>query len=499
MNNWQRVSPIALLYFIANNITLLVNNMIYMVPLIFTSYKTISEEPLWLVLGISGILGLIALSAFLQYYFFKFRLSEQTIEIKSGVFKKVHLNLPFARIQNVKIISPFYFRPFDYTTLELDTAGSAKSEANLVALKVGFANQLKQEILNVARTTEQTQSTDNIVNDNDEIVLNRRSLKDLVIHGITNNRVWIFLVLFAPFFDTAANNVDGVLIGLGINFSETFSPETHAWWQLGLYAAALLAISYCLVMLLSVLGSIVAFYGFTLSKQGTNYIRRSGLLTRHEVVMKLPRLQLIVSQQDWLDVVINRLNLRFEQAKQGQKKQPGQEVRNKIMVPSINQQEFQGLLNDVWPNNQFLSLSFSSISKRFLVKYLSLFLTVPTALLAVMAYKQQWGTFAMLCGAMVIVSGLIVMRWVRWGYAIDDNFIYIRKGVLGVNYYLFPLHKIQQTTFHQSVLMARRQLASVSLVLASGSQRIPFLPQHIARQIIDKSLYVIESTKRNWM
>jgi len=499
MNSWQRVSPIALLYFFANNITLLVNNMIYMVPLIFTSYKTISEDPVWLVLGISGILSLIALSAFLQYYFFKFRLSDQTIEIKSGVFKKVHLNLPFARIQNVKIISPFYFRPFDYTTIELDTAGSAKSEAKIVALKVEFSNQLKQEILNHATVADSSQQSDPSVNPSDEIVLNRRSLKDLVIHGITNNRVWIFLVLLAPFFETAAKNIENILNSVGINFSELFSPETHAWWQLGLYAAALLAISYCIVMLLSVLGSIIAFYGFTLSKQGTNYIRRSGLLTRHEVVMKLPRLQLVISQQDWLDVLINRINLRFEQAKQGQQKQPGQDIRNKIMVPSVSQAEFQELLDDVWPNNRLLGLSFSSINKRFLTKYLSLFLPIPTALLGLMVYKDQWGTFAMLGVAMIVISGLIVMRWIRWGYAVDENFIYIRKGVLGVNYYVFPIHKIQQTKFHQSVLMARRKLASVSLVLASGTHKIPFLPQKTARELIDRSLYVIESTKRNWM
>lgn len=499
MNSWQRVSPIAILYFIASNITLLINNLIYMVPLVVTSYNTVLDNPMWFALGASAFIALLGLSAFLQYYFFKFRLSAQTIEIKSGVFKKTHLNLPFERIQNVKIIAPFYFRPFSYTTLELDTAGSAKSEAKIVALADILAQQLKSEILSQTAPQHAEASSETRTIEHGETILNRRSLKDLIIHGITNNRVWIFFALLAPFIEPAANKADTILISIGVNFSEIFSPSTHAWWQLGLYALALLFVSYCIVVLFSIFGSIIAFYGYTLSEQGKNYIRRSGLLTRHEVVMKLPRLQLVVSQQDWLDILINRINMRFEQANNQQQHQPGQEVKNKIMVPSVNQQQFDQLICDVWPNNQLREIEFLAISKRFIIRNILLLIPLPATAIGALLYHQQWQISLIVAGLTLLISLLIVMRWYRWGYAIDNNFIYVRKGVLGVNYYVFPIHKVQQTKYHQSVLMARKKLATVSLVLASGVIRIPFLPQHTAQQILDKALYVVESTKRNWM
>lgn len=498
MNNWQRVSPVAVLYFIANNLSIIINNIIYMIPLIVTSYNTLLENPLWLALAVSGLIGLITISAFLQYYFFRFRLSEQTIEIKSGVFKKLQLNLPFERIQNVKLITPFYFRPFNYTTLELDTAGSAKSEAKIVALDDMLAHSLKQEILAQAieRTNEQDESEKG---SEEEITLNRRSLRDLVIHGMTNNRVWIFIALLAPFIEPASNYIDEVLISYGINISDMLSPTSHAWWELGLYVAALLLISYFIVIIFSIFGSIIAFYGYTLTKHGNNYIRRSGLLTRHEVVMKLPRLQLVISQQDWLDRIIDRINLRFEQVNNQMANQAGQEIRNKIMVPSINRHQFIALLNDAWPDNQFDNTKFSPISKRFIIKNIMLLLPLIIGLLAFLLKHNQWQISLILLAFTGLAAALITLRWYRWGFATDNRYIYIRKGLFGINYYVFPIHKVQQTKLHQSVLMARNQLASISLVLASGVQKIPFIHYTTATGIIDTSLYVVEQSKQNWM
>lgn len=499
MNNWQRVSPIALFYFVANDISVLVNNLIYTIPLVITSYNVVLDNPVWLILCIGGFIGLLGFSAFLQYYFFKFRLTEHTIEIKSGVFKKLHLNLPFTRIQNVKLIAPFYFRPFRYTTVELDTAGSAKSEAKIVALNDMLAQKLKSKILSQVSPRQRATPNDAAPRNIDEIVLNQRSLKDLIIHGITNNRIWIFFALLAPFMDAAAKKTNELLTSFGFNFSEVFSPATHAWWQLGLYALGVLMVSYLIVVLFSVFGSIIAFYGYTLSKQGKNYIRRSGLFTHHEVVMKLQRLQLVISQQDWLDILVKRINLRFEQTKSQQRSKPGHEVRNKIMVPSVTQQQFNSLILDVWPINALATIEFLPISKRFILRHILLLTPIATALIGASLYHQQWQLALIVVVSMTLLSLLIVIRWYRWGYAIDNNFMYVRKGLFGVNYYVFPIHKVQQTKYHQSLFMAHRKLASISLVLASGVQKVPFMPQQTAQQIIDKTLFIVESTKRSWM
>ena len=198
---WQRISPIAIIYFLAKFLVGFLSNIVVFLPALYLSYDNIIAHPhLWLPIGLS-IISLIGLSTFLSFYFFQYRLYQDHIEIRSGVISKTYVNLPFAKIQNVKLEEPIYYRPFGFTCLQLDTAGSAKQEAKVVALKVQFAEQLKKEILaqhKIASSaaldeTSDTTSVSTKDNQNSEVILNTRSISDLIIHGITNNRIWIFL------------------------------------------------------------------------------------------------------------------------------------------------------------------------------------------------------------------------------------------------------------------------------------------------------------------
>ncbi|MDP2561485.1 PH domain-containing protein [Psychrobium sp. 1_MG-2023] len=503
MNKWQRVSSIAWLHFFVKNLMLIVNNAIYLIPIIFTSYDKILAYPLWVAAGVAGILSLLLLVAFLQYYFFKYRLNDQNIEIHAGVIFKTHLDLPFTRIQNVKLISPVYFRPFGYTTLELDTAGSAKNEANIVAVARELAEQLKATILSYQQSHQAETEAELMQSETESLeqeqLLNQRSLKDLVIHGITNNRVWIFLAILAPMAETIIDNVIDVGLSLGIDLEELFFGPGHPWWELTLYVVSTIILAYIIVMLLSVIGSIIAFYGYKLTRKDENYIQRSGLLSHHEVVMKLSRLQLIIRQQDWLDVLIKRINLKFEQLNMiSHGKQGG--LRSKLMVPSVTLEECSELINEVWPLSKLETIDYKPINKRFMFKYIGVII-VPFHLLVIgfFAFNEQYALIPLVLVSGALMSSLVWARWRRWGFNRDENYLYIRKGLLGVDYYCFPINKIQQVKFKQSVLLRRHQLCCVTFVTAASSLTIPFIDQELGWDYLSRSLYQVESSKQNWM
>jgi len=62
-----------------------------------------------------------------------------------------------------------------------------------------------------------------------------------------------------------------------------------------------------------------------------------------------------------------------------------------------------------------------------------------------------------------------------------------------------PLAKIQRINFVQTHLMRRRQVAHLRLVLASRTVTIPYLPAHMARQVADYALYLVEARPKSWM
>jgi len=506
INSWQRVSPIALLYFLVKFIKGLVSNFVYLLPALYVSYNHIVKNPtLWLPI-VLAVLCLIFILVFLKYYFFKFRIYNNNLEIRSGVFAKKHINLPFERIQNIKLEQPIFYRPFNVVCLLLDTAGSHKQEANIVALNLHDAEQLKKVILTNHQKSTLNNATKNSTTPCNkpelaqERILNTRALFDLILHGLSNNRVWIFLGGLAPFFDEIAEYVTQWLLSLGINIEQILMFNDKPWWQIGFYAFTLTLIILVPISLLSILGAVLSFYNFTLSKIGDRYIRRSGLLTKQEVTMKLSRLQMVIRQQDWLDRLFKRMNVRFEQNQSLENKLNTSAYANKIIVPSVTEKQCQALIDDAYPDNQLQQITFKAISKRYLLRNIGYILLPLYLLLAGFLYiNDKTLLLALISPLFAFFTLVIYLRWRRWGYAYDNNYFYLRSGAIGIAIKIFPLYKVQQSQYKQSIFLRKHQLCHVRLVLASGSVVIPYIMQQDGYCLIDNILYIVEETPRSWM
>jgi putative membrane protein len=502
-SQWQRVSPIAILYFAMALLRFFMSQFVYLIPPFILLFNRIKDNPGLAIGLISGLLLLIISSAILKFYYFQYRLSAGTVEIRSGVISKKYLNLPFNRIQNIKLEQPIFYRPADYVCLQLDTAGSVQQEARLVALSRPFAEALKQHILEfrehatqssapIDASTELTSATSETA----EQLLNQRRLSDLIIHGISNNRIWLFLGLAAPFYNQLADRIFDLLLKAGIDLPAMFDPTEQSWLVIGLYALSLTMLIMLLLTLFSIMGSVLSFYGYTLHKKQDNYIRRSGLLTRHEVSMRLSRLQWVALKRDWLDMLLGRVNLNFEQIN-GQQQFA---TEQKIMVPSVTPSEAANLLTDVYPDNQLSSRVFYNISRRFIWRNVGLFWLPAAVIGPVMLWLQNQPQLAVLSIIpLALWALLIVMRWYRYGYAQDSTYYYLRRGYFGVDYYCFAKHKLQQVQFKQSWLMRRSGLCSIKLIMASGALEIPFMLEADGRALLEQGLWQLHCSKKAWM
>lgn len=540
---WQRLSIIAILYFSARNIKNSAQGLIYIIPALAIGSNVLSKlNSPEAYIAIGTLVSLAVGSGLISFFMYTFRVHNQHVEIQTGVFQRRYTNLPFWRIQNVKIEHPFYYRPFGYALVVLDTAGSGKEEANIVAVPVSYANALRKQVLAEKKKEEYSSaqsssnlnespnessvqgsvqgSSDHLSSDNgaarfgvlagdmqendsvesDEEVLNTRSIGDIVIHGITNNRVWIILGAAAPFYDDAIGLVSDWLADKGLQLNQIVGEQTVAWWQFGLYAFVILMMIMAAMALLSVGGALFTFYGYTLSRSDDRYIRRSGLLNKQEVSMRASRIQMITAKQDWLDKILKRVNLYFEQNSTA-----GQQVQelmspNKLIVPSVTEQEAVELSQEVMPDCQLHRDDYLGVSKRFILHWLIVAWSVPIlALFVVGIVSSQLDIFLGSIGLLVAGGLLLTLRWWRWGIAADGKYVYVRRGRIGVDYLCFEPYKIQQVIVKQSVFMRRHKLASIKFVLASGSVTVPFLPEHYVKALADSVLYEVESTRKSWM
>lgn len=523
-DEWQRLSLISILYFTIRNFTNSAQVLIYTIPALAISFNIwdnlLSPE----VLIGAGILFLsTSVSGVISFLMYKFRVHNQHIEIHHGVFQRRYTNLPLWRIQNVKIERPFYYRPFGYALVVLDTAGSGKEEAKIVAVPEDYAEALKKQVLyekalhdegdldclpNEDLSDEQSSSfptprtrTKAIDSSHsNEEVLNRRSVKDIIIHGITNNRVWIILGAAAPFYDDVFGLVSEWLADKGLQLNQLVGEQTVAWWQFGLYAFVILMMLMALVALLSVGGALFTFYGYTLSRTGDRYIRRSGLLNKLEVSMRASRIQMITAKQDWLDKILKRVNLYFEQNSTAGQQMQELMSPNKLIVPSVTEDEAFALSQEVMPGCDLRGQDYQTISKRFITFWLLAGWTLP--FITFFTIGAVSSHLDIMLGSLVVfsaVSLLLTLRWWRWGIAYDSKYVYIRRGRIGIDYQCFEPYKAQQVIVKQSVFMKRRKQATVKFVLASGAVTVPFLPEDYVNKLADSVLFEVESTRRSWM
>ncbi|MEC8298647.1 MAG: PH domain-containing protein [Pseudomonadota bacterium] len=523
-DEWQRLSLISILYFTIRNFTNSAQVLIYTIPALAISFNIwdnlLSPE----VLIGAGILFLsTSVSGVISFLMYKFRVHNQHVEIHHGVFQRRYTNLPLWRIQNVKIERPFYYRPFGYALVVLDTAGSGKEEAKIVAVPEDYAEALKKQVLyekalhdegdldclpNEDLSDEQSSSfptprtrTKAIDSSHsNEEVLNRRSVKDIIIHGITNNRVWIILGAAAPFYDDVFGLVSEWLADKGLQLNQLVGEQTVAWWQFGLYAFVILMMLMALVALLSVGVALFTFYGYTLSRTGDRYIRRSGLLNKLEVSMRASRIQMITAKQDWLDKILKRVNLYFEQNSTAGQQMQELMSPNKLIVPSVTEDEAFALSQEVMPGCDLRGQDYQTISKRFITFWLLAGWTLP--FITFFTIGAVSSHLDIMLGSLVVfsaVSLLLTLRWWRWGIAYDSKYVYIRRGRIGIDYQCFEPYKAQQVIVKQSVFMKRRKQATVKFVLASGAVTVPFLPEDYVNKLADSVLFEVESTRRSWM
>ena len=521
--DWQRLAVISILYFTIRNFTNMAQGLIYAVPALAISFNIWDNLFSPQVLIGAGVLFLSTSgSGVISYLMYKFRVHNQHVEIHHGVFQRRYTNLPLWRIQNVKIERPFYYRPFGYALVVLDTAGSGKEEAKIVAVPESYAEALKKQVLyeKVQHIGDDvTGKSDEEMGDKDsstqhsakidtaaasahtnEDVLNRRSVKDIIIHGITNNRVWIILGAAAPFYDDVFGVVSEWLASKGLQLNQIVGEQTVAWWQFGLYAFVVLMMIMALVALLSVGGALFTFYGYTLSRTGDRYIRRSGLLNKLEVSMRASRIQMITAKQDWLDKVLKRVNLYFEQNSTAGQQMQELMSPNKLIVPSVTEDEAFALSQEVMPGCDLRGQHYQTISRRFIRFWLLAAWTTP--LLGIFVVGAVTSHLDIMIGAVstfIIVALLLTLRWWRWGIAYDNKYVYIRRGRVGVDYQCFEPYKAQQVIVKQSIFMKKRKLATIKFVLASGAVTVPFLPEKYVNKLADSVLFEVEATRKSWM
>lgn len=486
----------------------LISNAYALIPVVYGLYQT--DSAAITIAAFAGALILVAVSATLRYLYFSYLIQNASVQVREGVFSKKQLNLPFHRIQNVNLEHPFYFRPLGLVTVKIDGAGSASEEVLLAALNLEQGEQIREQIHRHNRLSNVADNTDQRVlaksSKSGEAASTHtwklnltRSLPDLVLHGLTNNRAWIILGALGAVYGQAADDINLSIASLGLDLGSLVSDQTTIALVVLGFSALMMAIM--IVAGLSVLGSIFSYYKFELHTSDDAFMVRRGLLTHHEINMKKSRIQAVRVKRDWLDMILGRMNVVFEQISYSGGQPVGMGGDKQILVPSVETHHTDLLTNEALSAQRLAQLEFTPISHRYFIKLATIttvcYFVIGLGFSLAMPLGFFWPSAFLPVLAMHVF--LEYMSCKRWGLAVDDGLVVVRKGILGVDHILIPAFKVQEVGRTQTPLMKRKDLSSISIAVASSRVSVPFLPDQVVRSVINYCLYEAESTDRSWM
>lgn len=501
MNNpdgWRRTSPWAALFFLGRFLRGIIQNAAQsLAPLaaFLVAFQGSLSDKLALA-GIAAVVLAITVSI-LRYLFFRYQITDNSVLIRDGIFTKKQLDIKFDRIQGVNIQQNFVYRWFDVVNVEFDTAGSSSNEGNLPAVEAAFADALQARIdghKGEDRPSEDKPTTP----ETDGDVLLQLRWPDMIKIGLADGRVLIVFALIGPFMEQMGDGLDRFVSA----YVESAVEQLSGYGFAGGFVIVLgIMLSIALLLaLVSIAGAFLRYHNFQLSMDGSKLRSVAGLTTKHRVSMDTKKVQRISMSQGPIFLAFKRFRIAVQQASSSGRKKEA----NSFKVPLLTRDLGEHFVRRVFaPEAQSISMNpfdqrFTNVSPRY-IRSRTLVIGVLPLLPAAVPFTQAMGPSALILLLWPLLVFLGAWRyWQRLAFLNDDDAMLRRTGMLGYRLDAFLFRKVQRVTITQSLLQRRKGLAGVTIFLASGSVKVPYIPLGKAQQLRDYILYKVETSELAW-
>lgn len=493
---WQRTSPLAILFFIGGVLKAVVKNATQIIAPMAAFFVAFGGDTQTKIAIVAGGFTLITLTvSVLRYLFFRFRIAEDAVLIREGIVNRKQLDIKFKRIQGINTEQSFVYRFFDLVTVSFDTAGSAGSEGSLPAVSTRFSNALRETIGSVGREADDPEAAPLTAPAADPLL--RLDWRDMIRIGLADRRAFLLLAVIAPFFEQLSDEMGQAIA----NAIEDVAADIAA--QGTTIAATIFVGGLLLIVVVLLLGSIVAaflrYHNFALYFEGGRLRSVGGLLTRHEAAMEPGKIQLARISQSVVMRWFKRIRIVLRQA--SSRTQGAGKSFTVPAAPPGFQHEF--LADVLAPEAADLDLDLESpdlrrVSRKFLRPRILYFGVGPAIALAALGWFEA-GAQGLVLLLWLPFWTLVQWRvWHRLGWHMTGDAFVRRTGFLATRLDAFLLRKVQRVSLSQSPYQRRTQVATLRFYLASGSVRVPYLPLDDAALIRDYVLYKVESSKQSW-
>jgi putative membrane protein len=447
----------------------------------------------WGGIGLFGLLLIgTAVTLLIRYFCFSYRIQGRELITREGLLERKERHIPLEQIHEIRIEQNVLHRVFDVVEAVIETAGAEGAEAKLSVLSRAEAERLRAAV--AARSAAKKLKAEEAATTppHEREVIRKLSIRDLVLHGLTSNHLLSALAILGAIWAFADDVLpDSIYAKLG----EWLRVTAGEMFRQGLRAALLLlaaglAGAMIVGLVVSVIGSVVKFFNYTLTRHGDELHRSYGLLTRRASSLPRHRLQVLKVEEGMIRRWFGLATLRADIS--GSKKEDSDDNKGRdVLLPIVQHDELDGLLAVFFPTLASEGSDWKKVSPLAIRRgtKVGVILLVLFTIAISAALRSGWGLLLLLFAP--LVYWLNVKSYEKFGYALGAQFFRTRQGVLGRATHIVPIEKSQVIVVRQSPFDRRLNLATLSVDTAGqsytgGSPSISNLPLDEAMQVARK-------------
>ena len=411
---------------------------------------------------------------FLRYFRFRYRITPKEIIIQSGIFTRQHRSIPIERIQNIEIEQSLLPRIFNMAKVNIETAGSAKTEGVLEFVSKARAYQIREIVRSYQLEQTETVQSDPEERAIDTIAENVRSGSSSTfqsssppLYAMSLDRVFLagmmrfsmlYIAIAFSLIQQLAPDYDEITLWLTKGWLRPLAEfAQHSPWSLtiGTIVGAMI-----LSWITGILVSLNSNYSFKIWLENNKLHKHQGLLTVSQGTIPIKRIQTLIFRANpvmrrlgWTALDVQTMGIESSQR------------RHQVAVPLGKVEETVEIAQHVLPLS--LPETFSPVSRltirRTIIRFtmLTVFIFLPVSY-----YWQQalWGLLIIL-----FIPLYAYLRYKNHGYALEGNNLYIRRGVFRHYIWVVPASKFQVLYTTASLFQRRLGLSTVYIDTAGAA------------------------------
>jgi putative membrane protein len=410
--------------------------------------------PLIAVAVMAGALALAGAYQFARWRRFAYDLTEDTLDIESGVFSRRTREIPLRRVQNVDTSRNALQRALGIAVVTVETAGGSDVEAELRYVSEAEAERLRAEVGRLKRDRGGESAAGESSADGDagpaEEELFAMSTRELVLLGVVSVDLRL-LSLFSAVVPLLAPSLA--------------QRATDPLFSLAVAAPLLAAGLVAVAVVASAAFSVANYYGFRLSRAGDELRYERGLLNRYTGTVPLSKVQSVVLSENVLARRLGYASLTVETAGYA----PGDSGAESA-VPLTRRSRAVALAREVEP---FGDVAFERPPARARTRYVFRYAMVGLLVTGIAYAVDRFSGFSF---AWYLALGLVVLaplaahlKWRNLGFAVLDDHVVLRSGFWSRETTVVPYYRVQTVVETESLFQRRRDLATV-VVDTAGSR-----------------------------